>query len=170
MFYFWHLKQSMLKTREQQTIAGPACGVGGGISASALFSASSSTVLTGEGEGRERPGRERRDRGSDGWWHLWDPPSPESPLVYQRRATGDGLRQSCFCQTRFGVLVISSLEQDLCPLLSFQPCPMVAPFIRASKTYWRSIWASCKVCRLFCNTVGSWFCLWDTELTLKFPS
>ena len=112
------------------------------------FPASSSMVLTGEGI--ERPGIGKGVTVGDSFQ---DPPKHLQQLGKESRWWFEvGEMRKVFAEQGF-----SDIEPwtDLCPLLSSQAWPMVEPFIRASKTNWRSRRDYCKDSRLFSNRVGS---------------
>ena len=82
------------------------------------LAAASSIVF--RGEERERVGLERRKE-----WQLVTPPPPHPNISKERDTTWTRimLMGDCLQEQGQDFVVISSLERDLCPLLSFRACP-----------------------------------------------
>ena len=112
-----------------------------------LLAASSSIVF--RGEERERVGLERGKE-----WQLVTPPPPHPNISKERDTTldKDDVDGRLFTRTRSRFCGDIEPWTGFVPPIEFSSVSKAAPFIRPSKTYWRSIWASCKHCGVF----GSW--------------
>ena len=111
------------------------------------LAAASSIVF--RGEERERVGLERRKE-----WQLVTPPPPHPNISKERDTTldKDDVDGRLFTRTRSRFCGDIEPWTGFVPPIEFSSVSKAAPFIRPSKTYWRSIWASCKHCGVF----GSW--------------